>query len=400
MLLQRSSLHATLSYGFRPFFILAGVYAAFIVPLWLVVLLGHGRFMTNPSAWHGHEMLFGVVAAAIAGFLLTSVPTWTGTPAVRGPALASLVIFWLAGRLLLGLSTGTGVNTLRWAAIAVDMSFLPALALAVAPPLVRARSRRNYGVLVLLGVLVVANGAAHARWLGYASPLDGNLIAADTVLLLIAVIAGRIVPLFTRNALSRRGLPSDITTHRGLDIATLAVTAALLLADGLGLSGTPLAALTAIAAAAHAGRLARWGGLRSRGEPIVWVLHVAYAWIPLSLVLRTLWLMGVSEASAWFHALTLGAFGTMILAMMSRVALGHTGRPLVASSPTIAAYVLITLAALTRATGPTFPEHLYEPSLVMAGVLWSLAFAFFVLAYFRILTTPRADTEPLANPVS
>ena len=162
----------------------------------------------------------------------------------------------------------------------------------------------------------------------------------------------------------------------------------------------PLAALTATAAAAHAGRLARWGGFRARAEPIVWVLHVAYAWIPLALGLRILWLLGVSEASAWFHALTLGAFGTMILAVMSRVALGHTGRPLVASSPTVAAYVLITLAALTRATGPALPEHLYEPSLVISGILWSLAFALFVLAYFHILTRPRADTEPLSNRVS
>lgn len=391
---RRWSLSAILSSGFRPFFLLAGVYAALIVPAWLALLVGYGLRMENPALWHGHEMLFGVVSAAIAGFLLTSVPVWTGAPAVRSPMLAGLALLWLVARILLGLPTDMGLDAVRWAAIALDMCFLPALSLAIGPSLVRARSRRNYGVLLALAVLVAANAATHARWLGYPSRFDGTLIAAGTVLLLVTIIGGRIVPLFTRSALSRRGLPSaDITAHRGLDVATLALTAGLLLADGIGLAGPPLVGLAGMAAAAHAVRLARWGGMRSCREPIVFILHVGYAWIPLALVLRTLSLAGVSEASAWLHALTIGAFGTMVLAMMSRVALGHTGRPLVVAPQTVAAYGLITLAALARVSGPALPHALYRPSLMVAGMLWSLAFALFVATYFRILTTPRADVE-------
>jgi uncharacterized protein involved in response to NO len=388
------------SYGFRPFFVLSGTFAVLVVGVWLLILNGDGWRMANPLHWHAHEMLFGVVVASIAGFLLTSVPTWTGTPPTSGGALMALACVWLLARMMLALPAPLMQGALMWTAIVIDLSFIPLLALAIAPPLLRTRSRRNYGILALLGILVVANGASHANWQGISVPFNGHLLAADVVLVLVTIIGGRIIPLFTRNALARRGVQITIPNQRLLGWITLGTSVALLandlLSEVLAEYAFSVTLLSALAAAAHGLRLAGWKGLLARGQPIVWILHLGYLWIPVALALRALAGFEIDIAHGWLHALTIGAFGTMLIAVMSRVALGHTGREIVAQPVTVAAYLAVTLAGLIRISVYVLPAQYASTTLLASGALWCIAFSLFLWIYVPILFTRRADAGDAA----
>jgi uncharacterized protein involved in response to NO len=389
---------ALFDYGFRPFFLLTGLYAICAVAVWLWVLQSgawpDGRL--QPQHWHAHEMLFGFVAAAIAGFLLTAVPNWTGRRGFSGRPLMILVGLWFTGRLAMALAISLAGTLPALVVAAIDLAFFPALAAILAPSLIKARRFHNLPFLLILALLFTANLLFHLEWLGWAGVgIDAAVpLAVDTVLLVIVVVGGRIVPSFTLNALRKIGTPVTIPPRPWLDGAAIGSVALVLVVD-LAAPGTPLAGAAALAAALlHAVRLGRWHGPKTIGEPILWVLHLGYAWIVIGLALKAAWLLAGAEfAALWLHALTIGGFATMILAVTTRASLGHTGRALVAPRPIVLSYLLITLAAAIRVFGPTIGID-YLAGMAAAGLLWVGAFLLFVIVYAPILVRPRPDGQP------
>ncbi len=382
---------ALFDYGFRPFFLLCGLYGLVIVPLWLF-RFAHASvpFGTLPGMyWHAHEMLFGFVVAAIAGFLLTAVPSWTGSRGFAGRPLIALVALWLAGRVAMAL-----VDSMPfWIAAGIELSLLPMLLALLAPPIVRARNR-NLPILAVVTVFWLID-AAFMRAVQTGDVLlaaGAARVGIDLVLILVVVIGGRIVPAFTSNSLRRAGAEALPVTRGWIEGAAIGSVVLIALCDLVSPASVATGVLAAIAAVAHAARLAGWRSFRVRGEPILWALHVAYAWIPLGLALQALWLLGdFGFAAKWQHAITYGAFGTMILAVMTRASLGHTGRPLVVARPIAMAYALLTLGGLLRVFGGAWTPDYYLVALTASGLAWTLAFLIFVWIYGPILMSPRAD---------
>jgi uncharacterized protein involved in response to NO len=383
---------AFLSYGFRPFFLFGAVWAIAALTIVLAALaLGAWPADAPPlGRWHGHEMLFGFVAASVAGFLLTAVPTWTSTPPVRGARLAALVALWLAGRAVM--LPWLGLHGGAW--LLLDVAFLPAVALAIGVPLVRTRNHRNLAFIAMLIVLALADlefVAELAGWLD-APPFDPLRLVVNLVILMIAVIGGRIVPLFTRNALLVHRVKVVVTPLPWLDRAAIAAVVAVLAGDLVAPNGASAGWLAALAAVLHAVRLGRWHGHATLSMPIVWVLHAGYAWLPIGFALKALWLLGAAPwAVNWLHAFTAGAFGTMVLGVMTRVALGHTGRPLVVAKPIAFAYVLVIAGAALRMLAPVALPVFYVELVTAALVAWAGSFAIFLAVYVPILVAPRAD---------
>lgn len=382
---------ALFAYGFRPFFWAAGAYALVGLIAWLSIYVSGVLPLHDqpPQLWHGHEMLYGFVGAAIAGFLLTAVPSWTGARGFAGGPLIVVATIWLVGRLAFAVAA-----ILPIALVALcELAFLPALAALIAPPLLRARNR-NTPLLLVLGVLWLADAVFMYALLRSDAPLARNalLSALNVVLLLITIIGGRIVPVFTANALRNRGAPANIRSYRWLDAATIGAMVGVVLFD-LVAPWQPLAGwVAALAAVAHAARLAGWRGLRTLHEPLVWCLHLAYAWMPIGLAMKAAFLLtGAGWGAYWLHALTIGVAASMVLAVMTRAALGHTGRPLRASRPIAVAYVLLWLATLVRVLAPAAGAAAYLWTVIAAGILWSAAFALFLIGYTPILTRPRVD---------
>lgn len=344
-----------------------------------------------PSLWHAHEMLFGFVGAAIAGFLLTAVPSWTGQRGFSGLPLIILVTVWLGGRLVLPFY---GLLPSVFIAI-VDLAFFPVLGLMLTPSLIRGKSR-NLVFLLFLLVLFSANLIFHIALaqsdVAFAS--YGLLFGINIVLLIISIIGGRIVPAFTLSAIRRTDNTFVIMPFPALDRIAIVSILLVLITDLLWPYSTAAGWLALIAALIHAVRLARWQTLRGLGEAIVWILHIGYAWIIVGLALKGLFLLtGAIFSTAWLHAITTGAFATMIMAVMTRAALGHTGRPLIAPPLIVVSYVLITLAAIVRVSGPVFPD-IYLYSIAVSGLLWIGAFTLFLVVYTPILIGPRIDGKP------
>lgn len=379
------------AYGFRPFFWAAGAFAVAAIAAWSWMLAGADLHfgIHPPMLWHGHEMLFGFVGAAITGFLLTAVPSWTGARGFGGLPLVLLAALWLAGRVAFA-----WLGSLPFALVAtLELLFLPALAALVAPPLIRSRNRNTPLLLVLL-----------ALWLADACillALRGNdlmaarhalLLTVDVVLLLVTVIGGRIVPAFTASGLRQAEITVKIKGRKLLDGATIAAMVGVVAADLLA-PWQPVAGwAAALAALLHATRLAGWQGHRSLRVPLVWCLHLAYAWIPLGFGLKAIHLLvGGAWSGHWLHGLTIGAAASMILAVMTRASLGHTGRPLVAAGPIAVAYLLLTVSALVRVLAPALPGTNYLWTAILAGLLWLAAFVLFLAVYTPILFRPRVD---------
>lgn len=387
--MQRAVFLAT---GYRPFFLLAGVLAAVWVPLWLLIYQGDVASSSYLPAtiWHGHEMLFGYAVAVLAGFLLTAGQNWTGLTTARGAHLAALALLWLAGRVLLLLDGSVPPAV----AAAVDLTFIPALAVTVAVPLLRARNHRNLVFLVILAALFAFNLLIHLQALN-AIGWDSSRplwLTLDLFVLAIALVGGRIVPSFTKNAVPQARARSRAWVERPALLLLLAMT----LADAAVGEGPVVSGLAGAAAVVHAVRLAGWDSAATRRKPILWVLHLGYAWLVAGLALRGA--SGFFEAvppAAALHALGAGAVGTMTLAMMTRVALGHGGRPIVAAPSIVGAYALLTAAALARvAAAFALGGAAYDHLLLLSGALWAVAFLLFVLVYAPILIRPRADGRP------
>lgn len=379
------------AYGFRPFFFGAGAFAALALGCWLWIY-GRGALPFDtlpPQLWHGHEMLFGFVGAAIAGFLLTAVPSWTGARGFAGRPLIALFAIWLAGRIALALPA-----TLPWGAIAaIELAFLPALAALIAPPLLRERNR-NTPLLLVLAALWLADatflvGAAQGETV---VAIRAVYFAIHLVLLLVTVIGGRIVPAFTANALRRRGITAEVRSSVWVERTTLGAMVAVVVLELLAPASTLAALAAALAAAAQLLRLVRWQGRFTLREPIVWVLHAAYVWLPIGLALKAVWLLaGPVWAAHWLHALTIGVAALMILAVMTRASLGHTGRPLVVSGWIAVAYGLLAAAAAVRVFAPSLAPQSYVATVLAAGLLWVTAFSIFVVVYAPILLRSRVD---------
>lgn len=350
-------------------YLLAGAYAALSVPLWALQYLGW-----LPGAdplWHAHEMLFGYAFAVIAGFLLTAVRAWTGLGTPVGAPLAAVASLWLIARVL-------ALYSLPAAAFA-DAAFAIAVAWGIGRPLLLSRNRNWFFV-----VIVLALGAASMAFVAY--PRLALALGLDVVLLVMTVVAGRVVPAFTNNALPGAGA----RRIAWLETAVLVSVIVLLFLNALGLA-IPAAIAALAGAALHGARLALWAPWQTRGRPILWILHLSYAWIVAHLALRGLAGLDLAPAALATHALSVGAIGGMTLGMMTRTARGHTGRPLASGPAELAAYVLLQAAAAVRVLLPLLIPSAYAASVALSAALWSAAFAVFVFAYYPILSRPRID---------
>lgn len=378
-----------LALGFRPFYLFAAIFAVLALPVWIMALFGAtptGGYLRG-IAWHSHEMIFGFAPAVIAGFLLTAVRNWTGRPTPTGAPLAGLVTLWLLARILM--LTGPAN-----AAALIDILFLPALGMAVAIPIWRSRNVRNYKVLAVLGALALANVCYHLTSLNVlpiGAARVSMMAALDVIAILIAIIGGRVIPAFIGNAV-KQAKPRHDNSVEFVSVGALVVIL-LLGVLNLWVSIPDLAWLVilVIAAVGQGIRLMLWQPLRARGNPLLWMLPVAYAWLPITLTLRVLSLFDIVPISAAFHALTIGAIASLMVAMMMRSALGHTGRPLVAGRAETFAFALLQLAAVVRVLANSAAAVAYVEAMIVSAVLWSLAFAVFLYRYWTILTRPRID---------
>lgn len=383
---------AILGLGFRPFYLLAALYAALIVPFFLGWYAGAwpGNTRLDVVAFHAHEMLFGYVAAVASGFLLTAVRNWTGRPTPTGWPLGLLALLWMAGRV----ATCIGAMLPAWLAVGLDVAFLPVVAASLWVPLVRSRNRRNLALpLILVGLaaadLAIQLNALGVTGIGRSRGIVGSL---DLLLVLMVIIGGRVIPAFTRNALARQNVRRVGWAER-LALPSVVLILAL---DVAGAAPQLVAAAALAAALVHGVRMSRWGGWASREVPLLWILHAGYAWLVVSLLLRALsvWWPGVVMPVLAIHALTVGAIGSLTLAMMSRSALGHTGRRLEAGVGLTAAFVLVNLAAVVRVFAPMLWPQAYLDILLLSGGFWSAAFLVFLAGFWPVLTRPRIDGLP------
>ena len=372
--------------GFRPFYLLASLFAAVSVALWSVQYAGWiGPMYLAGPMWHAHEMLFGFTLAVVAGFLFTAVRNWTARPTPTGTTLALIALLWVAGRVLVA-------TPFVWVSAVANAAFPLAVAIGIGVPIVRAADRRNYFFIVLLIGLALAVLTVHLSQLG-ALDLPGWLgiqIALDVVLFVMTVMGGRVIPMFTNNGVPGAGARRLLTLER----AVFGITLALLGADALEVRGALLLLVLGLACAAHATRFVLWVPWRTTRVPLVWILHAAYAWIPVHLALRVLAEAGWVPVPLATHALTVGAIGGLTLGMMTRTARGHTGRALRADGFEVACYFLVLGAAVVRVFGPLMlPAH-YVATVVSAGALWSSAYTLYAVRYWPVLTRPRLDGKP------
>lgn len=380
--------------GFRPFYLLAAAFAALSVPLWVLQFSGvlqHGWL--KGAAWHGHEMVFGYALAVIVGFLFTAGRNWSGQPTPTGGALMALAALWVSARLLV-------LSPWPWASLALNMAVPWLAAWGLWRALHAAQNRRNYFFVGLLIAMGLASGALHLHLMGHlllpdAWPADlagglGLPLGLDIVLFMIAVMAGRIVPMFSNNGVPGMQARRDPRVEK----AALGSVLALMALDALGVRGPVLAAALLVALIAHLWRLLLWQPWKTLGNALVWVLHAAYLWLPVHLGLRAAAELGWIAAGPATHALTLGVIGLITLGMITRTALGHTGRPLRAGPFEQGAYLAMLGAALVRVLLPLLWPASLMLAVQLSAALWTLAFALYLWRYAPILLRPRLDGQP------
>ena len=384
---RMAATHPFLRGGFRPFFFGAATWGVIAIALWLCVLAGEVNLPTrfDSIAWHRHEMLFGFVGSAVAGFLLTAIPNWTGRLPIAGKPLLSLFGLWVAARLAVLFSSLIGF----WPAAILDVGLFVSLA-ALAAREVVASKNRNVPVVGLVALFGLADASDYAGAAGLIPADLGWRGAIALVIIMISLIGGRIIPSFTRNWMVKQKITVGLPTQpQSLDLLIIASTALALL-FWLAFPDQHLTGLMLIlAAAAQMMRFSRWGGIRTSADPLVLVLHLGYVWVPIGLLLLGLSTAGTDvPRSAGIHALTAGAMTTMILAVMTRASLGHTARELKASPTTVVCYGCVTIGAVVRViaslgVGP------YAIMLDIAGTFWGTALLLFLVIYRPILWSPR-----------
>jgi uncharacterized protein involved in response to NO len=383
------------TYAFRSLFLLATLYAVAVVPLWAAAWLGYLPMPTSlgaPSWWHAHEMIYGFAGAAIGGFALTAVAMWTKRPPVAGAPLMILSALWLIARILFALPS----PALLAPAIATDLGYGVLLFVLMSREVISARSQRNYKVLLILGLLPLTNGLF---FLGMTRNADWTKTALFAglwlVVLLVNLIGGRVIPGFTRNWLKRQLLeqkrePATLPPmFDRFDLLTTWLMVAFAILHLLEAPARWTAVIGLITSVMLFIRLTRWQGIHTGSEPLVWVLHVAFSWLPLGFLLLAFAEIGLLPQTAGVHALTSGAVTTMIIAISGRAALGHTGRALESHPVLTAAYVLITVAAICRVAATVGPGA--RPLLAVSAVAWLLGFVCFAWRYVPILTQPKAQ---------
>jgi uncharacterized protein involved in response to NO len=372
--------------GFRPFYLLASSFAALSIALWAMQFSGLlGRPYLAGPLWHAHEMVFGFTLAVMVGFLFTAGRNWSNLPTPSGVPLAALAALWIAARVLVLTPWG-------WAAAVANVAFPIAAAVSLAIPFVRAKNKRNYFFVALLALLGIASGLVHASQLRMVAlpAWVGIQVALDVVLFIVVVMGGRVIPMFTNN-----GVPGSTATRKPLlERASLGLVLALLAADALGAGATVVAVIAASAAVAHLARWTLWQPWRTLRVPLVWVLHVAYLWIPVHLALRALSGLGWVSSSFASHALTVGAIGGLIIGMMTRTARGHTARPLRADGFDTSCYVLVLSAGAVRVLLPWAEPEATMWAIQASSALWSAGFTLYTLRYWSVLTRPRLDGRP------
>lgn len=371
------------SIGFRPLYLLAGLFAVITISCWTAQFAGWvGHVYLPNSLWHAHEMIFGYAFAVIVGFLFTAVRNWTDRSTPSGAVLAATVALWFAARVCV---------LADWPIIAAiaDTAFAVSAAGGIAVPLIGSKSRRNYFFIALFLALGAVNLVFYLAMGGLIDfPVRRGLqVGLDLILFIIAVMGGRVIPMFTANAVPG----AKPTRLKWLEHACLASVLALIAADLSGLSALGTGVITGFAGIAHAARLALWRPWFTVRRPILWILHVSYAWIVVHFALRSFAAFDLVAASLASHALTVGTVGGLTIGMMTRTARGHTGRPLQAGPVETISYVLVQLAAVTRVFVPMLAPSLYLDAVVVSGMLWSLAFLLFAIMYWPILSRPRID---------
>ncbi|WP_269586043.1 NnrS family protein [Roseibium sp. Sym1] len=391
----RLNIPTVLTAGFRFFFLSAGLFSVFAMFAWTVWLGVHaagGTFVSAPMSmaphlWHAHEMMFGYTVAVIAGFFVTAVPNWTGTKEAGAVFVTVSGTVWVAGRLAVWFSAS--LDPLLVAAI--DLAFIPILSTAVLGRLARKSQARNMVFLGLLTALFTGNLMMHLEWTGWTGDgaAAGVRLGIFTSAAMIAIIGGRVVPAFTRNALLRAGHEGPLPRSRlwldraGILFSLLAALACLPLVPPVLLGG-----LSVVAGLLALFRLVGWKGWATYRDPILWILHAAFFLLGSGYLAYGLSVLtGALPETAALHVLSAGAIGSMTLAMMTRASLGHAGRALKVSPPIVCAYAAVIAAGLLRAFAT--PLFGYFETMLLSGGLWTLGFALFILVYFPILTTPR-----------
>ena len=372
--------------GFRPFYLLASVFAAVSIALWAAQYadwLAAG-YLPGP-VWHAHEMLYGFTLAVIAGFLFTAVRNWTSSPTPTGAWLMAIAALWVCGRILI-------LTRWSWLSAAANAAFPLAVAIGIGIPLFKARNRRNYffvALLVLIGAAALYVHLTHI--LGWQTPpWVGIQVALDLVLLIMTIMAGRVIPMFTMNAIpgvnSRR--------HEITERASVGAVVIVALLDLMQVKAALLVIALALAALIHAARWWLWAPYKTFRAPLVWVLHAAYAWIPIHFALRALSEPQVVGSPIAAHALTVGAVGGLTIGMMTRTAKGHTGHPLRADAADTGCYLLILAAAMVRVFGPLLLPSFYAGCVLLSAAAWSAGFGLYAVRYWSVLTQARVDGKP------
>lgn len=379
-----NGMHAVWALGFRPFYLLAAALAVLAIPAWLAHYYGWITWSPNITVgWHMHEMVFGFAIAVVVGFLFTAGRAWTGLWTPRGLHLAALALLWTAGRV--AMLTGPA-----WLAAAVDMSFLPLAAWSMYRVLHRAGNKRNMFLVGLLTLLAIANGVFHAAAMQLIPVSQFAPVHAAILLIVMieAVIGGRVIPMFTDNGAP--GTPKAVVRPRNDKIA-LAVVAGATAGWVFGAPAPLMAALALMASVATVIRLAGWKPLRAARVPLLWILHLSYAWIPIGFLMLGLAALGIGTASTAFHALAVGSTAGLIVGMITRTTLGHTGRKLVAGRAEVFMYSFIQAGAVVRVAAGMAPPDWRAGLLLVSGALWSLSFGLLLFVYAPYLWRARID---------
>lgn len=375
--------------GFRPFFLLAALSAPILLALWLLKLFGMVALSNyySSTAWHAHEMLFGYTVAVIAGFLLTAAGNWTGIKMINGWRLALLSIVFILGRIAPFIP-----ELPYWLIVALDLSFIPLVALLIAIPVIKVKQWSNFVFVPLLLAMAAANLTVHLSALNLidTSIVTGSRAMLYLIVLLIVVMGGRVIPFFTE-----RGV-TGVTTKKWPWIETLSPISILLLmlADVVFKSNALIGYAALFSFIVHSIRLFGWYSNKIWYVPLVWVLQIAYAWFIIGFSLKALTLFDLSSVMYSYHAFTVGGIGIMTLGMMARVSLGHTGREMVLNNWMVLAFILINVAAVFRVIIPIFMPEQYLQLVQVAGWLWVAAFIIYLVIYTPMWLAPRVDGRP------
>ncbi len=392
---QRLSLALLLEGGFRIFFLSAAIYAALTMILWTTELMGlsslsDGNLAMPLSLWHAHELIFGFIVAVVAGFLTTAVPVWTGTPRVRGPELGFIYLLWLAGRIVLAVS---GDLPALMVAL-IDISFIPLLAAVIAKRIIAKKMWRNLGFVPLLLAIMAGNILFHLEMAGWTEDTAsaGIQLAIGLLILMTVIIGGRVIPVFTSNWRKRSGMEGLAASPVWIGRATILSCLIAVIADAFPVQDTLTGILNIVAGFFILFRLSKWRSWETFSDPLVCVLHVGYALMGLGFLVESLFfLTDLLPQILAQHVFTIGGLGVMVLGMMSRIALGHTGRPLNISPVITLTYGLILLSLASRVLPTLILPDFYDIGLRIAGASWVLAWLLYLVIYIPILLAPRPD---------